>query len=1110
MSQAQDRIAHLTPAQRRVLLHRMIRERDGASEETIPRRAGDGPVPLSFAQARLWFIDQLEPGTYTYTMLYSLRLRGPLDAAALGRAFTALVARHEVLRTVFAAPGGEPVQVVLPPAPVPLPRVDLRGLPAGEAEARARRIAAAEARRPFDLARGPMLRTTLARLGDREHVLVFALHHIVADGLSVEVLVREVSAAYEAYAAGREPGLPPLPLQYADFAVWQRARLTDQVVAAQVAYWRERLAGAPPLLEIPTDRPRAPGLSQQAGVVPFTLPATTAGALRELGRREGATLFMVILAAWQALLSRYSGQADVVVGAPVGGRPRVELEGLIGMFVNTLVLRTDLGGDPTFTGLLGRVRETTLGAYQHQDLPFERLVDELGVERSLTHSPVVQVTCAVERAPAGDTRPSLGPISTEPLGVGAANSVTSLDLRVVEQGDALGGELAYHTALFDAETARRLLGHFRTLLREAAADPGRRLSALSLMDDEERHRVLVAWNDTAAPADPVPLHARVSARAARTPEAPAVVHEGETVAYGALEARANRLAHRLRAMGVGPGVRVGVCLERTPGWVVTVLAVLKAGGVYVPLDPQYPAERLGYMLEDCGAPLLLTRSALLARLPAFAGRVVCLDREGGAAGEPAGPPAVETPPDEVAYLIYTSGSTGRPKGVMITHGGVSNLIDARHGLLGGEAGGHVFQFASAGFDASVWEMGLAFGSGAVLHLPPAGAFPAGAELLAILRDGAITAVTLPPSTLATLPAEPLPALGVVVVAGEACGAELVRRWGQGRRFVNAYGPTETTVCATAARVRAGEHGASLPIGRPLANVQAYVLDAAGAPAPIGVPGELHVGGAGVARGYQGRPALTAERFVPDPFGGRAGARLYRTGDRARWLASGELEFLGRVDHQVKLRGFRVEPGEVEATLRAQPGVADAAVVMHDGRLAAYVVAAGEPPSAAALRDALALRLPDYMVPAGFVFLDALPQTRNGKLDRAALPAPGWEDAVSLHAAPRTPTEEILAGIWAELLDWVEGDRGRGIGVHDSFFALGGHSLLATQVVARVQQVFGVEVPLRILFEAPTVAELAARVDEAVGAGVEAWEVEEEMDRLARLSDEEVQALLRDG
>ena len=1058
------------------------------------RRAPGADVPLSFAQERLWFLDRLQPGTSVYNFPGALRLTGPVDEAALERALGELVRRHEVLRTTFREGPGGPVQVVAPYDGFTLAVDDLSAMDAAQREAETLRHAAGDAARPFDLAAGPLFRARLLRLGADDRMLLLCMHHAVTDAWSMAVLFRELPALYAASREGRASPLPGLAVQYADFAAWQREPAQAAAQEGQLAYWKTQLAGAPELLELPTDRPRPPVPSARGATVPVLVPLEALERLRALGRAEGATLYMVALAAFQVLLGRYAGVEDVVVGAPVAGRTRRELEGLIGLFVNTILLRAGLSGDPPFRALVRQVRGTVLGALGHQDVPFERLVAELHPERSLSHTPLFQVEFQLDDgddAAAGAGEPAAleaagGGVRVRTVSADATPARFDLALTLRAHARGISGSLLYATDLFEAGTAARMVRHLVRLLEQAAADPDVRLSGLMLLDDDERARVLQAWNrtDAASPAERC-IHGLIEAQAARTPNAAAVVSEDGTLTYAELDARANRLANHLVRLGVGPEVRVGLCLERGLEMVVSLLAVLKAGGAYVPLDPDYPAERLSYMLADSAVPVLLTQDRLRALLPGTDARVVAVDAAWDAvAGERAERPARVVRPENLAYVIYTSGSTGRPKGVMNAHGAVVNRLcwmQAEFGLRGDDA---VLQKTPFSFDVSVWEFFWPLMTGARLVM----ARPEGHRDPVYLREAVerhgITTLHFVPSMLQpfleAVDAGRCPTLRRVVCSGEALPAALAARfharWPEPVSLHNLYGPTEAAVDVTAWACRRDDAAGTVPIGRPVWNTRMYVLDGTMQPVPPGVPGELYIGGVQVARGYLGRPGLTAERFVPDPFSPAEGARLYRTGDRARWGDDGTLDYLGRLDAQVKLRGFRVELGEVEAALRAHGGVRDCAVVARedggDRRLVAYV--AGEA-DGDGLRAHLRATLPDYMVPSAFVALDALPLTPSGKLDRRALPAPGHRAAEAGYVAPRTPVEEVLAGIWAEVL------RVERAGAQDDFFALGGHSLLATRLLSRVRDAFGVEIPLRAVFEAPTPAGLARQVEAALRA-----------------------------
>jgi amino acid adenylation domain-containing protein len=1050
-------------------------------------------LPLSFAQERLWFLERLRPGTAAYHLPAALYLRGRLDAGALGRALSALARRHEPLRTRFAASDGRPAQRILPAEPVPFPCLDLAALPADRRETAAAALATAEALRPFDLAADAPLRAALLRLGEREHALLLTLHHIAVDAWSIEILTRELAALYAAHAAdtadtadtaGR-PSLAELPVQYADYAAWQRQWLAGEALERQLAWWRRRLAGAP-VLDLPADRPRTASAGTRGAARPLALAEPVAAALRALARSRGATPFMALLAGFAALLGRHAGQADIVVGSPVAGRTRAEVEGLVGFFVNMLALRVDLAGEPPekgasgFGALLARVREAALGAYDHQDLPFEKLVEELRPERHLGRNPLFQVSFQLLVIPAPVVLPG---IEVAPLPLAAAPPKFDLALTLSEEpGGTIAGALQYDAGLYDATTIERLLGHFERLLGAAAADPALPVDDLPLLAAGEQHQLVAEWNDTRAvePWPGRPVDAWIAAIAAERPTAAALVHGEVEVSYGEMERRAGRLARRLAALGAGPERVVAICLEPSPALVVAMLAVWKAGAAYLPLDPAYPPERLAFLLADAGARALVGRADLLAGLPPHPAPWQPVDDGGNVLeeGEEAPLPARNAAAlDGLAYVIYTSGSTGTPKGVAVTHRGLGNLAAAERQTFGLGPGDRALLFASFSFDASLYDLLAALGSGAAVVLAGKAERMPGPDLVRLLERQRVTWAVTTPSALAALPYTELPELRILGVGSEACPAELVARWAPGRRFFNLYGPTEITVVAVTAECAPA--AAPPPIGRPIANTRGQVLDPRLRPVPVGVAGELLLAGPGLARGYLGRPELTAERFVPDPWGS-PGGRLYRTGDRVRARPDGRLDFLGRLDEQVKVRGFRIEPGEIEAALIACPGVREAAVVVReerpgDRRLVAYVV--GEPElSARTLREAFGRRLPEHLVPSAFAFVPALPLTPSRKLDRRALAriAPGRQEEG--YVAPRTPVEEVLAGIWSEVLG-VER-----VGAEDDFFALSGHSLLATQVVSRVREALGVELPLRRLFERATLAELALEVEALRGAG----------------------------
>ncbi|HWS86509.1 MAG TPA: amino acid adenylation domain-containing protein [Pyrinomonadaceae bacterium] len=1035
-----------------------------------------GPLPLSFAQQRLWFLNQLEPGNPFYNIPSAARLEGRLDVAALEQTLTEIVRRHEALRTTFASEGGEPVQLINPAEPLTLPVTDLSALPEVEREAEARRLVQEEALRPFDLAASPLLRASLLRLAEEEHIALFTMHHIVSDGWSMGVLIREVASLYEAYTAGQESPLEELSIQYADYAYWQRAWLQGDALERQLDYWREELADAPALLQLPTDRPRPAVQTFNGANQPFILSPQLSEALKELSRREGATLYMTLMAAFQALLHRYTGQGDILVGSPIANRNRGETEALIGFFVNTLVLRGRVVPGESFRGLLRQVRERTLGAYAHQDVPFEKLVEELRPERSLSHSPLFQVMMVWQNTPREE--PGLGGLRLSPVGGESATAKFDLHLAMSEgAGGEVRGVLEYNTDLFDAETVGRMVSHFERLLAAVAADPEQAVGELPLLSHEERSLLLAEWNDTAAayPSDKS-IHRLFEEQAARTPDAVALVFGDVELTYAELNGRANQLAHYLQSLGVGPESLVGVMMERSPEMVLSLLGVLKAGGAYVPFEPTQPSKRLAAMAEDARPSVLLTQESLRAHVPAGVEGVVCLDAEWAEVErQGAHNPTGGVVADNCAYVIYTSGSTGRPKGVAITHRSAVAFIAWAAETFPAEDFAGVLASTSISFDLSVFELFATLARGGRVILVE--------NALQLASAGAAEGVTLintVPSAMAELVrmgAVP-ESVRVVNLAGEALKNQLaqgVYEQTAVERVYNLYGPSEDTTYSTYTLVERGARREPT-IGRPVSNTRAYVLDRYMQPVPVGVAGELHVGGAGLARGYLNRPNTTAEKFIPDPFSQEPGARLYRTGDLARFLPDGDIEFLGRVDFQIKLRGFRIELGEIEAALASHPAVREAvAVVREDGgdkRLVAYLVA-DAPAPAAELRQYLRERVPDYMVPSAFVLLEGMPLNANGKVDRKALPAPGVEMMGRAYTAPRTPVEEELAGIWAEVL------RVERVGVEDNFFELGGHSLMATQIVSRVRKALGVDLPLRMLFESPTVEGLARHVEAAL-------------------------------
>ena len=1076
------RIAELSP-QRREMLERLLSTKsDVARSAAIPRRPSSGSAPVSFAQERLWFLDQLLPGNANYNYDNAVRFRTPLDEAVLARSLNEIVARHEALRTTFQMVAGQPVQVIAPSVSVPLPVIDLRAYPETERETEAQRLAAEEARRPFDLATGPLIRASLLRLDEGDHILLLTTHHIISDAWSLVVLFRELGALCAAFGAGERSPLAPLPIQYADFAVWQRQWLQGQVLRNQLAYWKRQLAGLG-TLELPTDHPR-PAIHTPSGAsISVTARAGLLVDLKKLGQRHDVTLNMTLLAAFQALLHRYSGQDDVAVGSPIAGRDRAETADLIGIFINTLVLRTDCSGNPTFRELLRRVRDVALAAYAHQDAPFEMVVEELRPVRDLSHTPLFQVAFSLLSGVAEDgdarRRPHIDEPGVTVLEVETGTAKFDLTVLANELPEGLTLMFQYRTDLFESASIRRMANHYLVLLERVAANPDQPLSRLPLLAPAERQQILDDWSQTAASPPAVPtIHRLFEAQAERRPDAVAAMFGADAITYGELNARANQLAHYLRARGVGLETFVGIFMERSLETMVALLGALKAGGAYVPLDARYPKERLDFMIADARVPVLLTQQRLLDRLGEQPAHVICMDSDWRSiAGEDSRNPTAMASAESLAYVIYTSGSTGRPKAVMIQHGGACNAADVMSSTLGIGFHDRVLQFASLSFDASACEILMAVGPGAALCLADQASLLPGPPLMQLLRDQGISAVLLPPAVLASLEPDGLPALQTVSVCGEPFSADLVQRWTSGRRFFNLFGPTETTMFVTMAECFADRRPT---IGRPIANTQAFVLDRHLEPLPPGIPGELLAGGVGLARGYLHRPELTAEKFIAHPFSNDQGARLYKTGDLVRYRPDGTLEFLGRVDHQVKIRGFRVELGEVEAALLRHPNLREVTVLAREDqpgekRLVAYVVSREEPhASATELRRLLRRQLPEYMVPAAFVWIERLPLTPSGKIDRAALPLPdplarerneGW-------IAPRSELERAICTAWQEMLHV---DR---VGIDDNFFELGGHSLLITRVQVRLQEMLGRELSIVELFQFPTVGALAAHLTEA--------------------------------
>ncbi|PYP84892.1 MAG: non-ribosomal peptide synthetase, partial [Blastocatellia bacterium AA13] len=1083
-----DRRSRLSAAKQALLAQRVESKLDGPRKQEIVKRARlEGLAALSLAQQWLWLLDQLEPGASRYNMSIVVRLTGRLDQTSLNRSLNEIVARHEILRTTFRSIDGAPVQVVGPPVLVTLNVEDRSASSEKDREAWVQAIASEEAAHQFDLTRGPLLRARLLRLKASEHVIVLTMHHIVSDGWSLGVLVSEVAALYKSFTEGRPSQLPDLFIQYADFAEWQREWLNGEVLEKQLGYWKQQLAAAPELLELPADRPRPPVKSFQGSSHSVALSSELSESLKLLSRRERVTLFMSTLAAWQTLLLRYSGQTDLIVGTPIANRNRSETEGLIGFFVNTLVLRTDLSGNPTFRDLLERVRDVTLSAYANQDLPFERLVEELQPARSLSYTPLIQAMFILQNTPLGALE--LPGLVLSPVEIERQVAKLDLILDLAETSEGLRGVIEYSSDLFDRSTIVRIISHFENVLRAVIVDPSQRLMDLPLLSEAETTQLLIEWNQTRQEYEKTAgIHELFEMRASNSPDAAAVVSGSEQLSYGALDAASNRLAYYLRTLNVGSEAPAAICMDRSIEMIVAMLGVLKTGAAYVPLDPRYPTKLLAYMLEDSQASVIVTKQSFTDALPQFDGRIVCVDADAELDSFDDGELTRSALHAEtLAYVMYTSGSTGNPKGVAVTHQDLIWLVNNLDDLTI-EAPDIVAHASNTAFDAASFEVWGALSSGARLSIVPRDVLLSPVEFVEHLRSQEVSVLYLTAALFARMASHDPTAFSTlrrVVYGGESIDphwAKTVIESAPPDVLIHVYGPTETTVFSSYHIVTGQGGGVALPIGWPMSNTSSYILDECMRPVPIGVVGELYIGGEGLARGYLNRPDQTASRFIPNPYACDEGDRLYRTGDLARYLANGETEFAGRTDRQVKVRGFRIELEEVENAILQHPGVVKTVVSVRkdnagDKRLAAYIVEEGEARGAfGELRRFLRERLPEFMIPSAFVAIDSIPLTLNGKLDRAALPEPAWSTASEDSEAPVSPLEEMIRSIWCDVLG-IES-----IGIHESFFDAGGHSLSATQLISRVRGLFKIELPLRDFFAAPTIGQLALKVRDALDGG----------------------------
>ena len=1073
---------------------------DGTSQTPLCRRNDAGLAPPSFAQERFWFLEQINPGDLSATISRGLRLTGSLDTNLLKESFQIVVARHELLRTTFAKTelhadiDSKPMGFVVEKPSVALPLIDLSHVPQSEREDKARSMARAETARVFDLTLGSLIRTTLLRLSADDHILLLNAHRIVSDERSTDIFFQDLWGCYCALIDGQIPQLKSLPIQYADYAVWQRQWLQGDILQALLGYWQTKLQGAPAVIELPTDRPRATAETWKSSSVGLVFEKEMYAELRALSERENVTLFVTMLAAFQLLLARHSGQQDIVVGSTVPNRDRQEVQGVIGPFSDALPLRTELAGNDTFKELLKRVNTVVQEAHFHAELPFGKLLEELHLVRNLSHAPVFQVMCVLQKTTSETS--SVSGLTLKPFAIETASTGLDLALLVNEEAGNLSCTAEYRTNLFNETTIERLIAHYRKLLASIVANPEGRIWGLQILPEDEREQLLIECNQTATEYPNRCLHELFEEQVERTPDSVALEFEGEQLTYSQLSRRANRLAHYLVKRGVGPEVLVGVCMERSIEMVVGLLGTLKAGGAYVPLDPEYPPERLSFMLEDAGIAVLLTQEHLLQNLPRCEAESVCLDRDWEQiAKECDQNPEINLTSDSPAYVIYTSGSTGRPKGVVVPHRAICNHMLWMQSEFPLTEEDSVLQKTPISFDASVWEFYAPLMAGARLVIARPGGHRNTAYLVEAIRRNRVTILQLVPTVLRLMLDEPgfetCNTLRRVYCGGEQLPLELVHRFTSNLKaeLVNLYGPTEASIDSTYWICKLGTINQTVPIGRPIANMRTYVLDSCAQPVPIGVRGELYLGGEGLARGYLHSPELTSERFVPDPFGGQPGARLYRTGDLVRSRADGTIEYLGRRDHQVKVRGFRIELGEIEAALAEHEAVRECVVVVREylrevKSIVAYVVL--RPSDAGAtyegftsnLRRFLKERLPDYMLPATFVFIASLPLMPNGKLDRQALPEPDGTrpDLEAAYIGPRDRIEEQLVSLWEKTLGL------KSIGIRDNFFELGGHSLLAARLFAQIENRFGRSVPLATLFQGPTIEQLAHVLRETGSSG----------------------------
>ncbi|ARV58502.1 non-ribosomal peptide synthetase [Nostocales cyanobacterium HT-58-2] len=1093
MDDISKKIVALSPANRVPLkLELKNKSADVKRQQTIPKRTDYEPAPLSFAQQRLWFLAQMETNDSAYHIVKAWKLQGDLNVAVLQQSLNAIVAHHEVLRTNYTTQDGNPLQVIHQSQSVELEVIHLKDCPQTERNTQIQQLLQNEAQRPFNLISDLMLRACLLELSSQEHILLLVMHHIAADRSSMSILFEQLVNLYKAFLNTKPNPLPQQPIQYADFAVWQRQWLSGQVLDNQLNYWKQQLVGANPVLELPADRPRPPIQTYRGAQQSFILPQSLSSALRALSDQEGVTLFMTLLATFQLLLYRYTNQVDILVGSVIAGRNLPELESLIGYFVNTLILRTNLSGNPSFRELLQRVRSVAMSAYAYQDLPIDKLIEEMQPERSLSYHPLFQVMFVMENTPRQTLE--LPGLTLTPFNLDNVTSRFDLTLSITETEQGLQGEWKYNTDLFDAATISRMSGHFQTLLEGIVTNPEQHINELPLLTAGERHQLLVEWNQTHAdyPQDKC-IHELFEQLVERTPDAVAVMFADQQLTYRELNSRANQIAHYLRTLGVGPEVLVSIFVERSLEMVVGLLGILKAGGAYVPLDPTYPKERLAFMLHNSQPLVLLTQESLKTELPEHTAQVVCFDGDRQSIAQHSQANLNQTATTaNLAYVIYTSGSTGKPKGVQVTHANLCHYAQAMGQALGITTEDVYLHTASIAFSSSVRQFMVPLAQGATVKIATSQERTDPRALFAGMKQYDVTVIDIVPSywrncihTLDSLEPQTRQALldnklRLIVSASEPLLSDIPTQWRFGfqhqAQLINMFGQTETCgiVATYPIPAQQDERVKIVPLGRAIANTQIYLLDSHMQPVPVGMPGELHIGGLGLARGYLNRPELTDEKFIPDPFTQKEGARLYKTGDLARFLSDGSIEFIGRSDYQVKIRGFRIELGEIEAVLNQHPAVLQTVVVAREAvrgekRLVAYVVPNQEPaPIVSDLRHFLKEKLPEYMVPFAFVLLESLPLTPSGKVNRSALPAPelAKPEPEANFVPPRDELERQLAQIWEDVL------HVHPVSIHDNFFDIGGHSLLAVHLFAQIEQKFGKKLPLASLFQSGTVETLA--------------------------------------